>query len=79
MIKQLAIMRTILAGKSVATLRKRSDQVGWFLSWVPLTLTDPRDYFLDMTDKNHARSRYTGWLECAGFLRHILGVIVEEG
>ena len=33
----------------------------------PLTLTDLRDYFLFMTDKNHARSRYTGWLECAAF------------
>ena len=86
--QQLSIMRTILAGKSVATLRKRSDQVGWFLAWglsnnrgslFPLTLTGLRDYFLDMTDKNHARSRYTGWLECAAFLRHILGVIVEDG
>ncbi len=86
--QQLSIMRTILAGKSVATLRKRSDQVGWFLAWglsndkgslFPLTLTDLRDYFLYMTDMNHARSRYTGWLECAAFLRHILGVIVEEG
>ncbi len=86
--QQLSIMRTILAGKSAATLRKRSDQVGWFLAWglannrgslFPLTLTDLCDYFLDMTDKNHARSRYTGWLERADLEKPFTGATKGSG
>lgn len=72
----------------MSTLRKRSDQPAWFMAWgldhsrgslFPLTLADSRDYFSYMSSKQHARSRYTGWLECAGFLHHILGVFIEDG
>lgn len=77
-----------VGGKSMSTLRKRSDQPAWFMAWgldhsrgslFPLTLADSRDYFSYMSRKQRARSRYTGWLECAGFLHHILGVFIEDG
>ena len=40
----------------------------------PLVLDDTRKYFSYLASIKAARSTYTGWIECIGFLVHVLGV-----
>jgi len=81
---QTSAVRTALGGRSNATLRKRASQVKRYMQWglqdnpdailFPLVLDDTRKYFKHLTDVGAARSVFTGWIECVGFLTHVLGV-----
>ena len=85
--QQVIAIRTALGGKSAATLRKRAGQVKRFMEWglktdpdallFPLTIFDTRRYFCHLTESSAARSVFSGWLECVGFLVHVVGVEAE--
>ena len=85
--QQVTAIRTALGGKSAATLRKRAGQVKRFMEWglktdpdallFPLTIFDTRRYFCHLTESSAARSVFSGWLECVGFLVHVVGVEAE--
>ena len=62
-------------------------QVKWFFSWAfhndrgccfPLCTSDLRDFFQHMKLMGVAPSRSCGWLECAAFRQHVIGVDVED-
>ena len=82
--QQIMAVRTALGGKSASTLRKRAGQVKRFMQWglkddpdallFPLTIFDTRRYFCHLTETSAARSVFSGWLECIGFLVHVVGV-----
>ena len=82
--QQIMAVRTALGGKSASTLRKRAGQVKRFMQWglkedpdallFPLTLFDTRRYFCYLKETSAARSVFSGWLECIGFLVHVIGV-----
>ena len=82
--QQIMAVRTALGGKSASTLRKRAGQVKRFMQWglkddpdallFPLTLFDTRRYFCYLKETSAARSVFSGWLECIGFLVHVVGV-----
>lgn len=81
---QMDAIRTSLGGRSVSTLRKRVSQVKKYMQWglkqnpdailFPLILDDTRKYFSYLASVGAARSTYTGWIECIGFLVHVIGV-----
>ena len=87
--QQIMAVRTALGGKSASTLRKRAGQVKRFMQWglkddpdallFPLTIFDTRRYFCHLTETSAARSVFSGWLECIGFLVHVVGVEAESG
>lgn len=45
----------------------------------PLSIQDLRDYFEHLRERGAARTVFTDWLPCVAFLKHVLGVRVEDG
>lgn len=85
---RLEKIEMIFGGKATSTLRKRAGQVKDFLSWgiscgkgcmFPLSIQDLRDYFEHLRERGAARTVFTDWLPCVAFLKHVLGVRVEDG
>lgn len=90
--ERLSIVAETLGGRKLATLRKRIGQLRKFFEWglrerdgcegdelFPLTISDLRGYFQHMKKIGCPLSRYEGWLQCANFLFHVLGVGREPG
>ena len=45
----------------------------------PLNVDDTRSYFNHLMTVDTPRTRYSGWLECCGFLEHVVGIdVVDE-
>lgn len=86
--QQLKLVGDYLGGKAPATLRKRMSQVSKFLQWAnnlmpprlvfPVLFGDMRDYVNFLREDGKTYSTLSGVIELMLFLKHVIGVEVED-
>jgi len=81
--ERLSVVRDVLGGKAIATIRQRLGQLGQYIKWAteearrppfPVTSELVKNYVRHLRNHDATFSKYTGFLETLKFSKYVVGL-----